>query len=60
MTDALVSLIKHAQAEARPRMPCEVDAHLWVSEGGRACRMGAEGCSQAVGGNRLAPTQEQR
>lgn len=48
MTDALAHLIKHAKAEARPQFPCDVDAHLWVAEGGRACRMGAEGCSQAV------------
>lgn len=48
MTDSLISLIKQAEREARPRFACDDGEHYWHSEGGRACRMGAEGCSQAV------------
>jgi hypothetical protein len=47
-TDALLSIIASASAEARPRLACDDDDHFWVSDGGRCCPMGAEGCSQSV------------
>jgi hypothetical protein len=47
MTFELQRLIQGAGRELSSNA-CEFDGHDWVSEGGRACRMGAEGCSQAV------------
>lgn len=47
MTFELQRLIKEAvQTVLRPG--CELNGHDWVSEGGRSCPMGADGCSQAV------------
>jgi hypothetical protein len=47
MTFELERLILGAQREL-VRPACEFDGHDWISEGGRGCPMGAEGCSQAV------------
>lgn len=47
MTFALETLIKEAQRILITR-PCDDGDHDWESEGGRACPMGAEGCSQGV------------
>jgi len=47
MTVELQRLIQAAEREL-VRNACEFDGHDWASEGGRACPMGAEGCSQAV------------
>lgn len=48
MTALLLSLIASARDEARPVHACAGGDHHWVSEGGRPCPMGADGCSQAV------------
>lgn len=47
MTFELQRLIREAGREL-VRNACEFDGHDWTSEGGRACPMGAEGCSQTV------------
>jgi len=47
VTDKLRCLIQQAGRELAQHA-CQFDGHDWISEGGRSCPMGAEGCSQAV------------
>jgi len=47
MTFELQKLIREAGRELS-KSACQFDGHDWVAEGGRACPMGAVGCSQTV------------
>jgi len=48
MTDILQTLIRSAKDNVQPAYACDDGDHHWRQEGGRACPMGADGCSQAV------------
>lgn len=47
MTFALEAMIQSAQREVTA-FGCHEHGHDWISEGGRSCPMGADGCSQTV------------